>query len=111
MSHAGKPIAQRRHARFPVSLAVAGRTSQFPGEPIHGTACNISCGGLMAEFPLQIVSGSILGLTLKTPWGPLGVEAKVVWTVVAEGTIRHGVVFSEPIAQDLAVDLFVVASK
>ena len=111
MSRVGEPVAQRRHARFPVSLPLTSRASQFPGEGIHGTAWNISCGGLMAEFPVQMVSGSMLGLTLKTPWGPLALEAKVVWTVVAEGKILHGVTFSEPIEQDLAVDLFVAASK
>lgn len=111
MSHAGEPVAQRSHARFPVSLPVTSRAAQSPGEAIHGTAWNISCGGLMAEFPLQMVPGSMLGLTLKTPWGPLGLEAKVVWTVVAEGKIRHGVAFSEPIEQEMAVDLFVAASN
>ncbi len=65
----------------------------------------------MAEFPVQMVSGSTLGLTLQTPWGPLEVEGRVVWTAVAQGKVRHGVAFPEPKEQDFAVDLFVAGSR
>ncbi len=107
MSRPSEPLGKRRYARFPVSLAVVGRTRQFPGEAIPGVVRDVGCGGLMAEFPVLMVSGSTLGLELQTRWGPLQVEGRVVWTALAESIVRHGVAFLEPREEDFALDLFV----
>jgi hypothetical protein len=107
MSRPSQPVGKRRYARFPVSLAVVGRTRQFPGEAISGVVRDVGCGGLMAEFPVLMVSGSTLGLELQTRWGPMQMDGKVVWTAVAEGIVRHGVAFAEPREEDFALDLFI----
>ena len=101
------PSGRRRYARFPVSLLILVRAKQFPGRGIPGTVRNIGAGGLMAEFPVQMVPGSAMRLLLQTRGGPLTEEGQVVWTAVTPGAVRHGVAFPEPKGQDFAVDLFV----
>jgi hypothetical protein len=65
----------------------------------------------MAEFPVQMVAGSTLNLSLHTRWGPIDVDAKVVWTAVIEDKVRHGVAFPEPKDQDFALGLFTAAGS
>ncbi len=92
--------------RLPVSLPVLGRAPQFPGEGLRGTVCNVSGGGMLAEFPVELVPGSAVDFILETRRGPLAVEGRVVWTSINQGRIRHGVAFPEPRGHAFAVDLF-----
>ncbi len=111
MNQTSEYLGKRRYVRLPVSLPVIGRAGQFPGEAIRGTIRNVSAGGVMAEFPVEMVPGSSMDLVLQTRWGPLEVEGRVVWTTVSAGRIRHGVAFPEPKGRDFAVDLFVAESR
>jgi hypothetical protein len=99
-------LGERRFPRFGVELPVVGRVPQFPGRDIHGTVRNIGRGGLMAEFPVELVSGSFVDLTLHTQNGPLAEAGRVVWVACSGGTVRHGLAFSEPKGRDFVVDLF-----
>lgn len=111
VSPSSQAFGRRRYARFPVDLQVVSRAPQLPGEAIPGIVRNVSCGGLMAEFPLHLVSGCTVDLTLQTPWGPLELEGKVVWSASAKEQTHHGVAFLEPREQDFAVDLFIAGSR
>ena len=68
---------------------------------------NVSTGGLMAEFALQVVGGSGLDLLLQPGHALVDVEARIVWTASSNGMIRHGCVFPEPKEESFAVGLFV----
>jgi len=86
----------RRFERVPVSVPVVGWASQFMGTPLRGTVLYVSTGGLMVEFPVQVVRDSVLRLVFQTRQGPLEVDGRVVWTSVERGGIRHGLAFPEP---------------
>ncbi len=60
----------------------------------------------MAEFPVELVSGSFVDLTLHTQNGLLEEAGRVVWVASTGGTVRHGLAFSEPKGRDYMVDLF-----
>jgi hypothetical protein len=97
---------RRQFLRLPVSLPVLGRAPQFPGEALRGMVLNVSGGGMLAEFPVELVPGSAVDFVIQTRHGQLEVEGEVIWTSIAEGRIRHGVAFPEPRGQAFAVDLF-----
>lgn len=99
-------LGERRFPRFEVALPVVGRVPQFPERDIHGTVRNIGRGGLMAEFPVELVSGSFVDLTLHTRNGLQEEAGRVVWVACAGATVRHGLAFSEPKGRDYMVDLF-----
>ncbi len=99
-------LGERRFPRFEVALPIVGRVPQFPKRDIHGTVRNIGRGGLMAEFPVELVSGSFVDLTLHTQNGLLEEAGRVVWVASTGGTVRHGLAFSEPKGRDYMVDLF-----
>jgi hypothetical protein len=101
------PTGRRRFARFPVSLPVLARAEQFPGKEIAGVVRNVSAGGLIAEFPVQITPDSSVALRLQTRRGPLEVRGQVVWTAASRGTIRHGFAFPESKGHGFALDLFI----
>ena len=103
---AGGLPGARRFARFPISLPVIGRAGQSPKGSIEGTVRSIGAGGLMAEFPVQMVPGRAVGLVLQRRHGPLIVKGRVVWTSATEGTVRHGFAFLEPKWPGFAMDLF-----
>jgi hypothetical protein len=94
---------RRQFLRMPVSLPVLGRAPQFPGEALRGMVLNVSGGGMLAEFPVELVPGSVVD---QTRHGEQEVEGKVIWISIAEGRIRHGVAFPEPRGQAFAMDLF-----
>ncbi|MFI5339949.1 MAG: PilZ domain-containing protein [Candidatus Methylomirabilales bacterium] len=102
----GGPTGARRFARFPVSLPVIGRAGQSPKNALEGVVRSVGAGGLMAEFPVQILPGSAVGLVLQTRHGPLTVEGRVVWTSAIGGKVRHGFAFLEPKWPGFAMDLF-----
>jgi hypothetical protein len=103
----GEPQRGRQFARFPISLRVLVRTEQFPGKEIAGMVRNVSGGGLIAEFPLEISSAAPVRLLLRTRRGPLEVEARVVWSTASKGTVRHGFAFTQPQDHDFAINLFI----
>jgi hypothetical protein len=43
---------------------------------------------------------------IQTRHGQLEVEGEVIWTSIAKGRIRHGVVFPEPRGDAFALNLF-----
>jgi len=92
--------------RKPVSLPVIGWAPQFIGTALQGMARYVGAGGMMLEFPVEVVRGSLLRVALQTPQGPLEVEGEIVWTTSHGGVVRHGLNFPEPKEPDF-VDLLV----
>lgn len=90
----------RRFDRVRVALPVIGWAPQFLGTALQGMARYIGARGLMLEFSVEVVRGTLLRVVLSTARGPLEVEGEVVWTAAREGVIRHVLVFPEPKASD-----------
>ena len=88
----------RRFERVPVALPVIGQAPQFLGTALRGMARYVGAGGMMLEFPVEVVQGTVLRVILSTPRGPLEVEGEIVWTSSQshEGLVRHGLAFREP---------------
>jgi len=99
-------LGTRRFARFPISLPVVGRAGQCLKQSIQGVVRSIGAGGLMAEFPVQMVPGRAVGLVLQRRHGPLTIRGRVVWTSTTGDTVRHGFAFLEPQWPGFAMDLF-----
>ena len=109
MSHEGAQQTGegvRRFARFPVSMPVIGRSGRSPKKSIQGVVRSVGAGGLMVEFPVQMLPGSSVGLVIRTRHGPLTLEGRVVWTSATGDTVRHGFAFLEPKWPGFAMDLF-----
>lgn len=106
MSQPRGHLGERRFPRFEVALPVVGRVPQFPERDLHGTVRNIGRGGVMAEFPVELVPGSFVDLTLHTQNGLLEESGRVVWVTRTGGAVRHGLAFSEPKGRDYMVELF-----
>jgi CheY-like chemotaxis protein len=107
MGGAKKYQAGRRFERFPVYLPVLGLGSQLDQGELLGMVRNVSAGGMMVEFPVELVPGTGLDLALLTQNGPVEVEARTVWTAAGQGTVRHGLAFPQPKDYDFAVALHV----
>ena len=60
----------------------------------------------MAEFPVALVPGSVVELSLRTQMQPLAEAGRVIWVKTVEGRVHHGFAFSEPKARRYAVDLY-----
>jgi len=88
----------RRFKRVPVALPVIGQAPQFQGTELRGMARYVGAGGMMVEFAVEVVQGTVLRVIFSTPRGPLEVEGKIVWTSSHShgGVIRHGMAFPEP---------------
>jgi hypothetical protein len=106
MPQANRLPGTRRFARFPISLRVTGRAGQSSKKPIQGVVRSIGAGGLMVEFPVQMVAGRAMGLVLQRRHGPLTVKGRVVWASPARRMVRHGFAFLEPQWPGFAMDLF-----
>jgi len=102
----GGRLGTRRFARLPIALPVIGRVAQSPEQAVAGVVRTVGAGGLMAELPVRIVSGSVVDLVLQRRHGPLTVEGRVVWTSGTGGRIRHGFAFRNPQWSGFAMDLF-----
>ena len=90
-------IANRRQfARIPVALPVTGLAPQFQEMGFRGIVRSIGMSGMLVEFPVEVLPGSILRVTIRTALGPLEVEGRVVWTAATRGIIRHGLAFTRP---------------
>jgi hypothetical protein len=94
IQEAGPASKIRRFERISVSLPAVGWAPQFPGMQLRGGR-HIAAGGLMVEFPVEVVPGSTLRVLLETRQPTREVEGKVVWTAAIANTIRHGVCFPE----------------
>src|SRR5574342_370225 len=66
MIEPGSYYGERRFARFRVDVPVVAQASQFPDRKLHGMIRNIGRGGLLAEFALQLLPGSVVDRTLHT---------------------------------------------
>jgi hypothetical protein len=102
---------RRRFVRVPVCLPVIGRAPQFQDMALHGTVRSVGPGGLMVEFPVAVVRGSMVRLALQTGLGTLEVEGRVAWTANNGDTIRHGLAFPEPKGLDLTTELYVAEGQ
>jgi len=89
----GDGLEIRRFSRVPVALPVIGWVPQLLGARLQGIARHVGAGGMMLEFPVELMRGTFLRVVLATVQGPLEVEGKVVWTGAHEGVIRHGLAF------------------
>ena len=65
MTESLQELDRRRFVRFPVTVPVVGRAAQVGELELRGTVRNISGGGLMAEFAIQVQHGSTVYLTLE----------------------------------------------
>jgi CheY-like chemotaxis protein len=99
-------LGRRRFVRFPVTLPLVARAAQYPGKVLSGTVRDIGRGGVMAEFPVELVPGSQLRLILQTRTGPLDRPGAVVWTKNLDGLVQHGIAFPEPEPRNFAVHLY-----
>ena len=107
MGGAEKYPVGRRFPRFPLYLPVLGLGSQLDHGELLGIVRNVSAGGMMVEFPVELVPGTGLDLALLTQNGPVEVEAQTVWATASQGTVRHGLAFPQPKDYDFAVGLHV----
>ncbi len=107
MGGAEKYQVGRRFPRFPLYLPVLGLGSQLDQGELLGIVRNVSAGGMMVEFPVELVPGTGLDLALLTQNGPVEVEARTVWAAAGQGTVRHGLAFPQPKDYDFAVALHV----
>ncbi len=110
VSERTQTVGHRRFGRLPVAMPVTGQAAQS-GEPdLQGTARNVSGGGLMAEFPVQLVPESRVSLVLHPRKGPLPVKGHVVWADPPGNAVRHGIAFENPKGHDFAIELFLSES-
>ncbi len=103
-------VGHRRFVRLPVAVPVVGWAAQLGETELRGTVRNVSGGGLMAEFPVQIVPGTVMALMLQTRHGPLALTGQIAWADPPGNAIRHGIAFAEPKGHDFAMDLFLSES-
>jgi hypothetical protein len=87
----------RRFERVPVALPVTAWAPQYQGAALTGTVRYLSEGGLMVEFPVELMRNSLVRLALPTRQGVLEVVGKVVWIASHGSVIRHGLAFPEPL--------------
>lgn len=111
MSERTEEGGHRRFIRLPVAVPVIGRAAQFGETELRGMVRNIGGGGLLAEFPVQIVPESRVSLVLHTRRGPLPVKGHVVWADPPGNTIRHGIAFEKTKGHDFAKDLVLGESR
>ena len=101
----GKYLEARRFDRVKVALPVVGRAPQFLETALQGMARYLSEGGMMLEFPVEVVPGTVLQLLIPTAKEPLEVTGEVVWTTVHGSVVRHGLAFPEVKDPDFVVRL------
>ncbi len=99
-------VGHRRYLRFPVSVPVVGRAAQFGRTELHGMVRDIGGGGLLAEFSVWIVPGSIVDFTLQTRHGPVAITGQVAWTGPPGNRITHGIAFREPRGDAFALEFW-----
>ncbi len=90
----------RQYGRLSVALPVIGWAPQFQGTALPGMVRYLSEGGLMVEFPVELMRGTRVRVALPTVQGSLEVAGNIVWTVPHGRVIRHGLAFPEPEGPD-----------
>jgi hypothetical protein len=80
-------------------------------DEIRGTVRNVSAGGILAEFPVEMPPGKPVRVVLSSRQGPVKVEGTVVWVRGVGLGIHHGIAFPEPKARDFALDLFLAEHR
>ncbi|HWT83282.1 MAG TPA: PilZ domain-containing protein [Candidatus Methylomirabilis sp.] len=101
-----RQVGHRRYVRMSVSLPIIGRAAEFGERELLGMVRNIGGGGVMAEFPVWIVPGSVVHLTLQTPHGPVAFTGEVAWADPRGTPIAHGIAFREPHGDAFAWEFF-----
>ncbi len=101
----GVLASQRRFPRVAVGWPVYALALQFPGRTLQGMVRNLSRGGLLAEFPVELVLGSRVELTLETPQGPHPETGRVVRAIASGDVVRHGIAFLQPKGPGFRPDL------
>lgn len=96
----GEAAAMPHFERVAVVLPVIGWAAQFHGTVLRGMARSVSAGGLVVEFPVEVVRGTVMRLTLQTRRGPLDVEGRIVRTALNGRVVRHELTFSQPKGPD-----------
>lgn len=96
---------QRRFVRVPVAVAVTGKALQFPDHNLRGTVRDIGRGGLMAEFPVTLVPGSLIQLSLDILSGPIQDTGRVIWASKGQQAVRHGLAFPEVKSRDFPAEI------
>jgi hypothetical protein len=86
--------------RVPVALPVTGWAPQFQGTALSGMVRYLSEGGLMVEFPVELMRSTSVRVVLPTFQGLVEVEGRIVWTTAHGTVIQHGVAFPEPKGPD-----------
>jgi hypothetical protein len=91
----------RRFERVRVTLPVTGFAPQLQGTALLGTVWYLSEGGMMVDFPVEVMRGNLVRVFLSTShMGLFAVEGTVVWSTAHGSLIRHGVAFPEPKGPD-----------
>ena len=105
MRKRNQEVGHRHFLRLPVLVSVKGRAAQFGETELQGVVRNVGGGGLMAEFPVQIVPGSVVDLTLQTRQGPVPVTGEVAWTGTPGPQVAHGIALREPRGEEFVREL------
>ncbi len=90
----------RRFERVPVELPVTGWAPQFQSTALSGMVRYLSEGGMMMEFPVQLMRSTGVRVVLHTFQDLVEMDGTVVWTSAHGSHIRHGVAFPEPKGPD-----------
>lgn len=104
-------LARRQHVRLPVLLPAVARMTDSESGEVRGTVRNVSAGGILAEFPVEMPPGRPVRVVLSSRHGPVEVEGKVVWVRGVGLGIHHGIAFPEPKARNFALDLFLAEHR
>ncbi len=105
---ASAALLRRRHVRLPFDLPVA--YERPVDEKGWGRVRNLSDGGLLLLAREALPPATPLRLQLQTHHQPLVFEGVVVWNDSMAGaghsSIAHGIRFTSPVPEGLAVELF-----
>ncbi len=105
MSDRSQEVGHRHYVRFPITVPVLGRAAQFGDQPLPGTVLNLGGGGLRAEFPVRLVPGTIVALTIQMRHGPLALTGQVAWAGAPGPQVVHGIAFRDPPGDAFVRDL------
>ena len=101
---------RRRHARFHFDLQASVRTPE--GRVSEGQVKNLSDGGLLLVSPEIFPPSTALRMELRTRQGRRTFEGEVRWNNAERRAnfppIAHGIQFTGPVVQGLAVELFIL---
>ena len=103
---------RRRHVRLPVDLPAGYQRPD--GEQGWGRVKNLSDGGLLLFAHEPLPPSTSLHLQLHAHHGVRSFEGVVVWNAAGPGAgispIAHGIRFTSPVSEGIAVELFLSES-